>query len=39
MFYLYMGIIAFGIVIFVLTYVRRIRKLRREINGLFEKEN
>ncbi len=39
MLYLFIGIIAFGIVIYVLTYIRSIRKLRREINGLFEKEN
>ena len=39
MLYLFIGIIAFGIVIYILTYVRSIRKLRREINGLLEKEN
>ena len=39
MLYLFIGIIAFGIVIYILTYVRSIRKLRREINGPFEKEN
>ncbi len=39
MLYLFIVIIAFGIVIYVLTYIRSIRKLRREINGLIAKEN
>jgi hypothetical protein len=37
MFYLFVGIIIFGIVLYIVTYVRRIRKSRREIDGMFKK--
>ena len=36
---LLIGIIIFGIVVYISTYVRTIRKSRRESNDLFEKEN
>ena len=36
---LLIGIIVFGIVVYIATYVRTIRKSRRESNDLFEKEN
>jgi hypothetical protein len=36
---LLIGIIIFGIVVYIATYVRTIRKSRRESNDLFEKEN
>ena len=35
MFYLLIGIIIFGIVVYIVTYVRSIRKSKREIDGLF----
>ena len=38
MFYLLIGIIIFGIVVFLVTYVRSIRKSRREIDVLFKKK-
>ena len=37
MLYLLIGIIIFGIVVYIVTYVRSIRKARREIDGLFKK--
>ena len=37
MFYLLIGIIIFGIIVYIVTYVRSIRKSRREINDLFKK--
>jgi len=36
---LLIGIIAFSLIVYIVTYVRSIRKSRREINGLFEEEN
>jgi hypothetical protein len=36
---LLIGIIIFGIVVYIATYVRTIIKSRRESNDLFEKEN
>lgn len=36
---LLIGIIVFGIIVYIVTYVRSIIKSRREINGLFENEN
>ncbi len=39
MIYLLIGIIIFGIVVYILTYVRSIRKTRRETDDLFKKEN
>ena len=34
---LLIGIIIFGIIVYIVTYVRSIRKSRREINDLFKK--
>ena len=36
---LLIGIIVFGIVVYIATYVRTIRKSSRESKDLFEKEN
>ena len=36
---LLIGIIVFGIVVYIVTYVRTIRKSMRESNALFKKEN
>jgi hypothetical protein len=37
MFYLLIGIILLGVFVYVVTYVRSIRKSKREIDGLFKK--
>ena len=39
MIYLLIGIIAFGIVVYIVTYVRTIKKSNSESNALFKKEN
>ena len=39
MIYLLIGIIAFGIVVYIVTYVRTINKSNRESDALFKKEN
>jgi hypothetical protein len=38
MFYLLIGIIIFGLVVYIVTNVRSIRKSKREIDGLFKKK-
>jgi len=38
MLYLLVGIIIFGIVVYIVTYVKSIIKSRREIDGLLERK-
>ena len=39
MLYLFVGILAFGVVVYVITSVMSIRKSNRELNELFEKKS